>query len=109
MIIGVIGFVEVREDWQEVQRGNWAQTHASFGPLVFFFFFSILCYFSLLIYIYRYYMCYGATDGPTGGYNKKNGPKRACIVSFGPFIIFLYYYLCFLIYTDHITHFYSYY
>ena len=35
-------------------------------------------------------MCYGAMDGPTRGYNEKNGPKRMCIVLFGPFISFFF-------------------
>ena len=43
-------------------------------------------------------MCYGATDGPTGGYNEKNGPKRMCIVSFGPFISFFILFMFFYIY-----------
>ena len=66
-------------------------------------------FFSLLIYIYKYYRSYGATDQLTGGYNEKNGPKLTCIASFGPFVSFYYYYSFFFTYTDHITRFYSYY
>ena len=73
------------------------------------FFFFHFAFFTLLIYIYKYYRCYGATDGYTGGYNEKNGPKRTRIASFGPFVSFFYYYICFFTYTDHITRFYSYY
>ena len=87
-----------RRTGRRVQGGNWAQMMrlVLFGPLVRVFFFS------LLIYIYKYYRCYGATDRLTGGYNEKNGPKRMHIPSFGPFVSF---YSCFFTYTDHITHF----
>ena len=60
---------------------------ASFGLLVRVFFIHF-AFFTLLIYIYKYYRCYGATDGYTGRYNEKNGPKRSRIASFGPFISF---------------------
>ena len=43
-------------------------------------------FFSLLIYIYKYYRSYGATYRLTGGYNEKNWPKRTRITSFGPFV-----------------------
>ena len=52
------------------------------------FFFFHFAFFTLLIYIYKYYRCYGATDGYTGRYNEKNGPKRSRIASFGPFVSF---------------------
>ena len=69
---------------------------ASFGLLVRVFFFHY-AFFSLLIYIYKYYRSYGATDRLTGGYNEKNGAKRTRIASFGPFISFFYYYSCFFL------------
>ena len=59
-------------------------------------FFYLFTFFSLLIYIYKYYRSYGATDRLTGGYNEKNGPKQMCVASFGPFVSFYFYYLCFL-------------
>ena len=71
------------------------------------FFFYLFTFFSLLIYIYKYYRSYGATDRLTGGYNEKNGPKRMHITSFGPFISYYYYYSCFFTFTDYITHFHS--
>ena len=46
MIIGVIGFVEVREDWQEVQRGNWAQTTRVIWAISMFF----------IIFYYYFYL-----------------------------------------------------
>ena len=52
---------------------------------------------------------YGATDRLTEGYDKKNGPKRTRIASFGPFISLLLLLFVFFTYTDHITRFCSYY
>ena len=70
-------------------------------------FFFLFAFFSLLIYIYRYYRHYGATDRLTGGYNEKIGLKRMRIASFGPIVSYYYYYSCFFTFTDYITHFYS--
>ena len=41
-----------------------------------FFFFHYSCLFSLLNYIYRYYVCYRDTEHLLGGYDEGNGPKR---------------------------------
>ena len=90
MIIGAICFVEVRNDWQEGTKresGSNDARHIVWAISTLFFF--IWCCFSLLIYIYRYYMCHGAMDGPAGGYNGKNRPKWLHIVSFGPFVSLL--------------------
>ena len=64
------------------RRGERAQTTriASFGPYVrvFFFFYR---FFFLLIHIYRYYGCYGATEGCAGFYEEKNGVvATTCVI-----------------------------
>ena len=79
--------VEVRMDTQEGTTRKTSPNDAIHvvwaNSTCFFFHFR---FFSLLIYIYR---SYGATDRLTGGYNKKNGPKRTRITSFGPFVSLL--------------------
>ena len=40
------------------------------------FFFHYSCLFSLLNYIYRYYVCYRDTEHLLGGYDEGNRPKR---------------------------------
>ena len=59
----------------------------------------LIGFFFLLIHIYRYYGCYGATEGCAGFYEEKNGPKRRVSRRLGHMVSFFYLYSCFFIHT----------
>ena len=75
------------------ESGCWrerAQTTSdvSFGHPVSFFFFKYLCLFSLLKYVYWYYMYCRGTDGLMEGYDERTGPNDARRVVWAPGVFF---------------------
>ena len=70
------GTDETRREGGDGRERAQTTSDVSFGHPVSFFFFHYSCLFSLLNYIYRYYVCYRDTYQLVGGYDEGIGLKR---------------------------------